>query len=72
MSRRLPPTTRLRDRTITLYNQRLTWSTRDTIARATGLSKTWLHNFGMGSLTHPSVNNVECLYEYLTGHKIEL
>lgn len=72
MHRRLPATTRLRDRTIKLYNQHLDVYTREEVAKATGLSKTWLHHFGRGMLTHPSVNNVECLYVYLTGHPIEL
>jgi hypothetical protein len=72
MIRRTPPTTRLRDTTIALYNQRLKTSTRDEIAAASGLSRTWLLNFGRGSLPFPSVNNVECLYEYLTGRQIEL
>lgn len=72
MHRRLPPTTRLRDTTISLYNQHLDVYSRDEVAKATGLSRTWLFNFGAGVLTHPSVNNVECLYEYLTGRQIEL
>lgn len=73
LKRRLPTTTRLRDVTIALYNQRLSPDmNRDDIARATGLSRTWLLYFGRGTLTTPSVNNVECLYEFLTGRSIEL
>lgn len=65
-------TTRLRDRTIRLYNQQLHTLNRDEIAKATGLSRTWLFHFGRGEITHPSVNHVECLYVYLAGRPIEL
>lgn len=70
MIRRHVVTTRLRDRTIFLYNQRLDTVMRDDIAKATGLSRTWLFAFGRGEMSHPCVNNVECLYEYLTGTKL--
>lgn len=72
MTRRMPATTRLRDQTIVLYNQHLDVYSREEVAVATGLSKTWLFHFGRGLISHPSVNNVECLYEYLTGRRIEL
>lgn len=69
---RLPPTTRLRDTTIMLYNLRLRTTNRNQIARETGLSKTWLFTFGTGRMAAPSVNNVECLFVYLTGRELGL
>lgn len=75
MSRRLPATTRLRDITIVLLNQTIRDCPRGRlkeIEQDTGLSRTWLIYFGRGDLSMPSVNNVECLYEYLSGRSIEL
>jgi len=41
------------------------------IVEDTGLPKTFLIRFHQGIAREPSVNRIECLYEYLTGQKIE-
>jgi len=40
------------------------------VTLATGIPYHWLSKFSAGEFKNPSVNRVQCLYEFLTGTKI--
>lgn len=42
------------------------------IADNTGLTKHWIEKFAQGKIKNPGVQNVQKLYEFLTGQKLEL
>lgn len=63
----------MRDKCIALLCTRLADGERGTLKTIevdTGLSRAWLLHLAQGKFTHPGVNNIECLLEYLTGKPI--
>ena len=64
--------TRLRDRTLYLVQERPARIKLTRIARDTGLPLSWLSAFTRGEIDEPSVCRIECLYEYLTGKQLEI
>lgn len=66
------PSTRLRDRTLKLLRDLPRHITLKEVADACDLQHSWLTAFVRGEIEHPSVNRIECLYEYLTGKKLKV
>lgn len=65
-------TTRLRDKTLELLKSRPEELTLSKIAKDTKLGEGWLSMFLNNNISHPSVNMVQALYEYLTKTEIKI
>lgn len=64
--------TTLRDRTLSLLQDRPARVSLKLISEETGLPESWLSMFGQGNIDDPSVNRIETLYEYLSGQAITI
>jgi len=66
------PGTKLREKTLHLLQTRQANVTLKDVAKEAGLSEAWVKSFHLGNLTHPSVVNVETLYEHLSKTKLKV
>lgn len=64
--------TSLRDKTLTLLQERSVKLKITKIYEDTGLSKTWLFKFYQGKTPNPGVNNIQTLYEYLSKKQLDV
>ena len=64
--------TSLRDRTLELLRDRNKLVTFRTIQNETKIKEDWLAKFSQGLIDNPSVNKIQTLYNYLSGHKLDL
>lgn len=62
--------TSLTARTIELLNE--TDLTLPEVFMATGISLYWLRKFKQDAVLYPSANRVQRLYEFLSGHKLNV
>ena len=58
-----------RDETIKLLRNRPVYITMERIAKETGLQVPWLSMLHRGKITHPSINMMQTLHEYLISIK---
>lgn len=56
----------------TLYLVRVSGKSCREIAEATGVSPAWLWRFSRGKVTTARGDDIQKVYEYLTGKKLEL
>jgi hypothetical protein len=63
---------RLRDKVLTLLEERPRSLTLKDVAEGSGLPEAWLKSFASRKINDPSVNRVETLYTYLTGKPLDV
>jgi hypothetical protein len=64
--------TRLRDKTLSLVQNRPVHLTLKQISAATTLPVGWLKMFAQGQIKEPSCNRIETLYEFLSGEQLKV
>ncbi len=62
----------IKDKTIELIKNRKPTIELKSIAKATGVSESWLSLFARNGIPKPDIGRVQTLYEYMSNNKIKI